>query len=253
MYLARDEVHCWYVDLDVPPETEAGFYATLRGDERSRSARFRFDRDRRRFIVAHGVLRGLLGRYLRTHPGQLRFVHNAFGKPELGPGFGRRLTFNLSHSADLAVIAVANAEVGVDVECIRAQPEYAEVARCYFSVAEVEQLNGLPSHLRAEAFFSCWTRKEAYVKARGEGLAMPLASFSVPVTTDPVHAPLDLHAASTDIAPAKHWSLCALQPAPGYVGALAIEGSGWRLTEREWLIDSPTGVPLWLGPRRLQW
>ena len=243
MQLPRDEVHCWYVDLDVPPEMEAGLYATLAGAERSRSARFRFDRDRRRFVVAHGVLRGLLARYLGTHPSQVHFVRNALGKPELGPGFGRRLKFNLSHSADLAAIAVAHADVGVDVESIRSQPELAEIARSHFSAAEVEQLNRLPSHLRAEAFFRCWTRKEAQVKARGEGLD------ALPLTTDPVRAPRDPHGASADIGPERRWSLHALQPAPGYVGALAIEGSGWRLTER----DCPAGVPEWLGPRRFQW
>jgi 4'-phosphopantetheinyl transferase len=197
--------------LDVPSETSAALYATLSPDDRDRSARFRFERDRQRFIVTHGVLRELLGRYLRTPPGQIRFVYNAFGKPALSPEFGSRLKFNLSHSADLALIAIAaDADIGVDLEYIRAQPDYAEIARYFFSAAEVDRLNRLPSHLHAQAFLSSWTKKEAYVKACGEGLAMP-------------HSP-----------PARRWSLYTLQPAPGYIGALAVEGSGGRLTHWHW-------------------
>jgi 4'-phosphopantetheinyl transferase len=108
------------------------------------------------------------------------------------------------------------------------------MARCFFSGAEIDKLMALPSHLYAEAFFSCWTKKEAYLKACGEGLAIPLNGFSVPVTTDPAHAPADLYVASNDIVPAKRWSLHTLQPAPGYIGALAIEGSGWRLSQWQW-------------------
>lgn len=212
MQLAHGEAHCWCVPLDVPPETTAALYATLTEEERSRSARFRFEPDRRRFIVAHGALRNLLGRYLGTHPEEIRFVTNAFGKPALDPEFGSQLQFNLSHSADLALIAIAGADVGVDLEHIRAQPDYTAIAEYFFSAAEVDYLTRLPIHLQAQAFFSCWTKKEACVKARGEGLAM---------TTDSVLTPVDLHGA---------WSLYTLHPAPGYVGALAIGGSGWRVS-----------------------
>jgi len=209
------EVHSWCVRLDVPPETSAGLYGTLSHDERNRSTRLRFERDRQRFVVAHGVLRELLGRYLRTTPGHIRFVYNAFGKPALSPEFGSRLKFNLSHSADLALIAIAaDADIGVDLEYIRARPDYGEIARHFFSTGDVERLNRLPSHLHAQAFLSCWTKKEAYVKACGEGLAMLLTSVAVPLN--------------------RRWSLYTLQPAPGYIGALAVEGRGWRVTERTW-------------------
>src|SRR5919204_6259031 len=141
--LASGEVHTWCVSLDVPSETSAGLYATLTNDERNRSARFRFERDRQRFIVSHGVLRDLLGRYVGTEPAQIRFVSNAFGKPALSPEFGSRLNFNLSHSAGLAIIAIAiDAEIGVDVERTRTGPGYAEIARHFFSGAEAAHLNG---------------------------------------------------------------------------------------------------------------
>src|SRR5206468_4790257 len=155
-----------------------------------------------------------------------------FGKPDISPEFGNRLTFNLSHSAGLALIAIAAAaNVGVDLEYIRGQSDYADIARHFFSAAEVDCLMALPSHLHAEAFFSCWTKKEAYVKACGKGLAIPLNSFSVPLTTDPALTPVDLRVGSTHIVPARRWSLYTLRPAAGYAGALAIEGSGWRLSQ----------------------
>jgi 4'-phosphopantetheinyl transferase len=184
--LASDEVHSWCVGLDVPPDTCAALHATLTCDELSRSARLRFERDRRRFIVAHGVLRKLLGSYLGICPGELRFVRKEFGKPRLSPAFDGRLRFNLSHSADVALIAVArDAEVGVDVERIRALPELAD---------------------DPQAFLDGWTRNEAYVKATGLGLA-------------------------NDLVPdgSRCWSCFSLHPARGYVGALVIEGIGWRL------------------------
>lgn len=232
--LACDEVHAWCARLDVPPETSARLYATLTRDERNRSSRFRFERDRQRFIVAHGVLRDVLGRYLRTTR-EIAFAYNAFGKPDLSPVFGSRLKFNLSHSAGLALIAVAaDSDVGVDLECIGAQCDYAEIARHHFSAVEIDQWLALPDHLRAEAFFNCWTKKEAYLKARGEGLAIPLNSFSVPLTTAPALTPVDLVQAADDSVPARRCSLYTLQPAPGYVGALAIEGGGWRLRQWQW-------------------
>ena len=233
--LASNEVHSWCARLDVSPETCARLCTTLTPGERDRSARFQLERDQQRFIVAHGVLRDLLGRYLQTQPDRISFVYNAFGKPDLSPEFGTRLKFNLSHSAGLALIAIATAsDVGVDVEYIRAQSDYADIARHFFSAAECDYLIAVPSHLYPEAFLSCWTKKEAYVKACGEGLAIPLNSFSVPLTSDPAHTPEDLYVASKDLVPARRWSLYTLRPAPGYAGALAIEGTGWRLRQWQW-------------------
>ena len=240
--LTSGEVHTWCASLDVPAETSAQFYAILTLDERDRSARFRFERDRLHFIVAHGVLRELLGCYLQTDPGRISYVYNAFGKPHLSPGFGSRITFNLSHSAGLALIAIAaDANVGVDLEYMRVQSDYAEIARRFFSAAEVDQLSALPSHLYAEAFFSCWTKKEAYLKACGEGLARPLDSFAVPLTIDCGNTPVDVYLSVDDIGPATRWSFYTLQPASGYIGALAIEGSGCRLTQRQWKNVSKNG------------
>jgi 4'-phosphopantetheinyl transferase len=145
-------------------------------------------------------------------------VYNPFGKPDLSPELGGRLRFNLSHSAGLALIAVAaDSNVGVDLEQMGAQPEFAEIAGCFFSAPEVEQLNALPSHLYTERFLCCWTKKEAFVKARGEGLAIRLDSFSVPVANDSSDVPMELCVPSNDALPAKRWTLHTLRPAPDYV------------------------------------
>jgi len=210
MQLARDEVHCWWIRLNVSPATCVALAATLSRDERIRSARMRSPQLRQRFIAAHGGLRELLGRYLGVHPSEVRFGHNEFGKPALSGEFGDQLTFNLSHSADLAVIGIAaDAKLGVDVEQIRDEPDFSDIAQWFFGAAELEELNRLPSELRARAFLRSWTRKEACAKARGEGLG----------ATNEIAQPLD-------------WSLYSLQPAPGYVAALVVEGSGWRVTQR---------------------
>jgi 4'-phosphopantetheinyl transferase len=194
------EVDCWCVVLDVPPETYASLYTTLAADERDRSARFRFERDRRRFVVARGSLRDVLGRYVGTPADQIRFVYNAFGKPELSSEIGgSRVRFNVSHSADIALIAVASdADVGVDIECVREDAGFAEIAQHFFSPDEAA--------LRGQAFFRCWTKREAYVKACGEGLG------DGPVRVD------------------GRWSFFTVEPAPGYVGAVAVEGEGWRVS-----------------------
>jgi 4'-phosphopantetheinyl transferase len=169
--VASDEVHSWCASLDVPPETSARFYATLSFDERNRSARFRFEHDRQRFIVAHGVLRDLLGRYLQIQPGRISYVYNAFGKPDLGPEFGSQLKFNLSHSAGLALIAIAaDSNVGVDLEPVHPFAGMNEVAAEYFPPQARAAYEAAPPAQRAAVFFRWWTRIEAAGKAVGCGL-----------------------------------------------------------------------------------
>lgn len=209
------DVHVWCVGLDLPPETIAALEGLLSDDERQRAAGLRLDRDRKRFIVAHGALRVLLGHSLALNPGQVRFVTNAFGKPTLTPELGSALSFNLSHSGALALVAVASgADVGVDVEHVTGGADYLDVAQHWLSAADVVALRGLSGPRREQAFFDMWTRKEAWAKARGEGLSMPEAMFAA--------------------GPDDGWSLFPLRPAPGYVGALAIKGREWQVRERRW-------------------
>lgn len=230
--LPSDEAHSWCVGLDASPSTCARLHATLTEDEQRRSARLRSERDRRRFIVAHGALRELLGRYLGARPGDIRFVHNAHGKPALHPDWGGRLKFNLSHAGGYALIAItAGAEIGVDLEYVRPLPDQDAIARCFFSAAEVDRLRRMPRERQALAFFNCWTRKEAFVKARGEGLDAD---------------------ASEAMAPAPGWSLFTLQPAPGYVGALVVEGLGRRLRQRRWQATADASDAALLSRSRAQ-
>ena len=231
--LAIHEVHVWRAPLEVPLNVVNFLNCVLSPGECDQARRFYFEKDRQHWIVAHGVLRLLLGRYLEVEASELQFVINAYGKPFLAqPPHEARLHFNLSHSGELALYAFAyDREVGIDVEQMRVTLDYEEVASHYFSAYECTVLRALPISLREEAFFSCWTRKEAYIKARGKGLSLPLDQFDVSLT------PWEPAALLTDRkdppAPA-HWSLCTLAPAVGYAGALAVEGSGWQLTCWQW-------------------
>ena len=231
--LAEDEIHVWRAELDAPADTVERLGATLSPDERTRAARFCLERVRTRFIVGRGVLRTILAGYLGRAPERLCFSYGARGKPALAPSEGTDLRFNVSHSDGCALFAVARGrEVGVDVERLRPLPRAERIAERFFSLPERTALKGLPPEQRVEAFFTCWTRKEAYIKARGDGLGHPLDQFAVSLTPG---EPVRLSAAGDgDEREIARWSLDGLPPAPGFVAALAALGGGWRLTSREW-------------------
>lgn len=226
--LTEVEIHVWRASLDLEKEALGGCTSILSEDEKLRASRFLFPRDRDHFIAARGVLRQLLGKYLDCSPAQMEFEYGPHGKPALcTPDGGAPIRFNLSHSHGLAVYAFAsNRELGIDLEPIR--PEFAgeNIAERHFSTRELDEWHRLPPELRAEAFFLCWTRKEAYVKARGEGLQIPLASFSVTLTPG---QPEELH--SLDAA---KWRLHSFQPAQEYAAALVGEGKEWKLRQWDW-------------------
>jgi 4'-phosphopantetheinyl transferase len=201
----------------------------LSDDERRRAERFRFDRDRARFVVRRGVLRGLLGRYIGTHPSQIAFKYAERGKPQLASPLDiEGLNFNLSHSQDLVLFAFARQLViGVDVEWTRPLEDAPSIARGCFSTAEIAALNRVDLSDRTEAFYNCWTRKEAFVKATGEGLQRPLDSFDVSlIPGEPARL---LACTDGDVAA---WSLHNLKPAAGFVGAVAAPAE--HLTLRCW-------------------
>jgi 4'-phosphopantetheinyl transferase len=199
----------------------------------ARAARFHFVRDRRRFIVGRGLLRTLLGRYLRLAPAALRFAYTPLGKPFLiADDAPEPLCFNLSHSNELALFAFSrNRAVGVDIEHVRPVDDYEQIAARFFAPAECAQLRTLPDGQRARAFFSCWTRKEAYIKAHGVGLSLPLERFTVSIAPD---EPAGLLATLDDPAEAARWSLLALPAGPDYEAALAVAGDGWQLSCWQW-------------------
>lgn len=231
--LGRDEVHVWRVSLDQTAARVQNHLRTLSPDEQRRAARLYFARDRDHFIVARGVLRTLLGRYLNRDPGQLRFCYNPQGKPTLSrESGGDWLRFNLSHSHGLALVAVTrDREIGVDVEQIRSDLADEQIAERFFSMQEVARLRALPPALQAEAFFNCWTRKEAYMKAQGVGLSLPLDQFDVSLVPGEPAAVLSTRG---DPHEASRWSLRELMPGPGYIAALAVKGHDWRLTCWQW-------------------
>ncbi|MFS8087118.1 MAG: 4'-phosphopantetheinyl transferase family protein [Acidobacteriota bacterium] len=221
-----NEVHVWRARLDAPRSKD--FELSLSDDDRERAARFRFEGDRHRFIMARASLRAVLARYLKTSAARLQFDLGPFGKPALAPRQNTLdLRFNLSHSHQLALIAITRGrELGVDVEFMRADFASDEVAEHFFSPAEVKQLVRLPAEIKTRSFFNCWTRKEAYIKARGEGLSHPLDQFDVSFTLD---APAALLDSRIDPAEVSRWSFEDLSPHPAYAAALTVEGNFSRL------------------------
>ena len=235
--LIHEEVQVWRASLEQPPGVASHLRLTLSEDERERAARFHFERDRVRFVNARAALRSILGRYLDVPPGCLRFSYGAHGKPSLSSEFvagpaGVGLEFNVSHSHTLALVAVARGRaLGVDIERLRNDTAGRQIAEHFFSAQEVAALCALPDAEQSRAFFDCWTRKEAFIKARGEGLSFPLAEFDVSLQRD---APAALLHVRGDAREAGRWSLRALDVGPDYAAALAVEGSGWRLRTWQW-------------------
>lgn len=225
-------VHVWRAPLDPPSGAVERCAALLSPDERARAERFRFERHRRQFTVARGVLRSLLGRCLGADPRGVELRYASHGKPELaGPAAASGIRFNVSHSGEMALYAVSlGREVGVDVEHLHPMDDAEQIAERFFSAAENAAFRALPAEAREEAFFLCWTRKEAYIKAIGEGLSLPLHEFDVSLAPG---EPARLLGA-VDRAQAARWTLCGLDPGPGYAGALVVEGDGWELACWSW-------------------
>ena len=173
--LAADETHVWRARLDVPEAALNRAWHVLSNDERVLAGRLRFDRDRRRYIAAHGILRMILARYAGDDPGNLRFHAGLYGKPELKD---TPVRFNISHSDDVMLCAVARGrEVGVDVERVRMEFEFEGMDRRIFSMRELAVWSALPEAEKPRAFFRSWVRKEAQVKARGGGLTLPVTQW----------------------------------------------------------------------------
>lgn len=225
--LAADEVHLWRADLDAIA-ARRDLSATLSPDEQERAARFVFARDRERFVAARGLLRSLLSSYTACELDMLHFGYGPHGKPFL-PGIP--IEFNLSHSDRTALIAVSLVHrVGIDIERIRQIPEYMAIAADLFSQQEYTALEAIPEALRQAAFFDCWVRKEAFAKACGEGLAMPLKQFTVSLRPGEPAALLSWKEGQSE-----RWSLHAIDARPEYAAACVIEGSaGLRLFDA-WL------------------
>jgi 4'-phosphopantetheinyl transferase len=232
MQLNRDQLHVWLASLEVASQQLGELEGTLSADEVARAHRFYFERDRRRFIAAHGILRAVVASYFEAAPSAVRFSYNEFGKPRLeGSQEIRDLNFNLSHSGGLALVAVALArDVGVDIETIDDSVRTEEVAKSFFSANEIAALAGLPQSLRLTGFFNCWTRKEAYVKARGMGLSMALNSFDVSLNPGG-RADLIRTGNSSAIS---NWKIENLEIDARHAAAIAAAGCNWKVARWNW-------------------
>ena len=227
--LQANEVHVWRAGLDVDPVTLGLCRDTLSTEELARAERFHSAVHKDHYTAGRGILRSLLARYLGVPARDLRFCVNAHGKPALDVGSRPTdLHFNLSHSHGLALFAFTSCgEVGVDVEYVRPSLREMDLAERFFSPQEVAALRTLSQSSQREMFFQCWTRKEAYIKARGAGLSISLASFTVSLAPDTL-TPLPIM--GHDGPEAGQWWLRPLAPGEGYVGAVAAEEADWALT-----------------------
>jgi 4'-phosphopantetheinyl transferase len=225
--LSKDVVHIWRADLNLPESVIKSLAKTLVPDEHNRADRFYFERDRKHFIAGRGILRSILGRYLNLEPAQLEFSYGSRGKPALANlGMGETLSFNLSHSHELALYAIAHTSwVGIDLEHIRPMDKVEQLVKRFFSAREYAVICSLPDDQKQEAFFRAWTCKEAYLKAIGDGLP-GLDGVEVSLTPGEPTALLSIQG---DEEAASRWSVSQLIPAPGYMAALAVEGRSWSL------------------------
>lgn len=227
--LAEDEVQLWRVDLEAIRSHESRWQEMLSSDEITRAARFYFAADRQRFVASRAWLRTILAAFLVTEPSELNFSYSKNQKPFLSPGHATSgITFNVSHSGGIALYAFArHREIGVDVEQIRRDFDVESIAQRFFSCSEQEQLGALPESEKIDAFFRCWTRKEAYIKAIGEGLSLPLSQFDVSLEALETNA---LLATRPDRSEAEQWMIREVSGGAGYSAALCVRGRDWRLT-----------------------
>lgn len=226
--LKSDEIHIWRASLNLLPIQIERLEQILSDDELKRAYRFSFKKDRIRFIVGRGLLRTILGRYLKKEPSQLRFCYSLNGKPELiVENSDEGLKFNVSYSNELILYAVSlNRRIGVDIEYIR--PDFADeqIVERFFSKQETDIFLSLPTEMRKEAFFACWTRKEAFLKATGKGIISGMDQFAVSLVPGEPVALLSINNKSEETS-----SFCLedLNIGPGYKAALAAEGSGCKI------------------------
>jgi 4'-phosphopantetheinyl transferase len=241
--LADDEIHVWYIDLHDKRAISSELFEFLSPEERARVDRFHLPRDKDEYVVCKGALRQILGMHLGVRPEEVQFACGSHGKPQLAwPCTGMALQFNVSHSQGLGLIAVARGMVvGADIERVRPFPVAESTARTHFSAKERGEISRLPDAKRHEGFFSCWTRKEAFVKAQGGGLSIPLNSFCVSARSGEAVESSDEGGDSKAILP---WRVMDLRfeeagADESYIGALVGPNLGWRASVRKWQLPRP--------------
>jgi 4'-phosphopantetheinyl transferase len=232
MQLSHDAVDIWIVDLLASSEAVERDYALLSDDERGHADRFRFPRDRRRFVIARAALRRILAAYMETDAQHIAFEYSAYGKPKLAAS-ENDIRFNTSHSHEKALVACSRGrEVGIDIEWIRQDLEVDNLSDRFFSTGENEKLSAIPPDRRHLAFLRCWTCKEAYVKAVGKGLSLDLKSFDVSVA---LRDPAEWSSGIEKFA-VNEWSMLVLKPeVENYIAALVVEQGEVNARVHSWL------------------
>lgn len=231
--LANDEVQVWSVDLDQPSSRVGELFHFLSPDEQQRASRFQIEQKRLENVVGRATLRRLLGKFLALDPAALVFNYTSRGKPELAGALAGKLHFSVSHSGGLALIAVTRlCPIGVDVEHVRPRRYDIEVARRFFTTRESTVLESLPEADRPAAFFNLWTRKEAWLKATGVGIAESMNRVELSfLPGEPAHI-LSVADAPDE---AGKWTLAGLNPATGFIGALAVRARDLNVLCRHWV------------------
>lgn len=235
-HLTPDDVHIWRIALAQNEAVLQKMCAALSADERQRAAQFKFEKLQKRFIISRGALRDILRRYTGRAAAEMVFEYEAHGKPQLAPTFNQNgIQFNLSHAENLALCGVTRRRaIGIDVEFIRSLDDAERLAQRFFSAHENARFSVLPPAQKTAAFYNCWTRKEAFIKALGEGLTHPLHRFDVAfVDGEP---PALLHT-RPDPREAARWTLQALAPAENYTGAFVVSGKAVKVKGWQW--DAP--------------
>ena len=233
-HLDLGDIHIWEADLDAASDQLPELRATLSTLEVERADRFAHEKARHRFVAGRGIIRSLLARYLQVDPRELSFSYTESGKPSINGANPPDIRFNLSHAGQTALYAITRGrEIGVDVEEADRQVSDERIARRFFAPAEVAQLEALPADERRQGFLRCWTRKEAYVKALGEGmLSSPPSSFAVSLCPE---EPALLNATGTRAEQIDRWRLEDLSVAGRYIAAVCLEaGEGYRVIRKDW-------------------
>jgi 4'-phosphopantetheinyl transferase len=231
--LETGQCHVWVASLTADATEFCRLLKILSPPEHQRAERFRFEKDRNAYIQCHGILRRLLGRYLEVRPDELCFSTSDQGKPYLtGPPNHLALRFNLSHSNGMALFAFARSlEVGVDIEYLQRLTDWSSVAEMTFSPREKAELAALSPENRLLGFFNGWTRKEAVLKATGEGIPSGMKQIEVSLTPG---MPCRVLGFGDEAARCPEWSLCHLDPAPDFVGAVAVQRPNMQFRLGTW-------------------
>lgn len=231
IFLAEDEAHIWLIALIQKEECLEFLADLLNENEKAKAAGFRFEIDKRSYAAAHGAMREILGFYLECYPQKIKFGQNCYGKPFLSEN-KTTIRFNLSHSHEWALLAVTKGKrIGVDIERIRAEIIEENLAEQIFSAVENEILWSLPKEFQVKAFFDCWTRKEAFIKAVGHGLSYPLKEFSVSLAPDQTPKLLSVKNFGDK---AENWQIEELNVAANYAAAVVIESKHTNLKLYHW-------------------